>query len=85
MLKMSTIHASSRLAKTPFFFLLMNNSSSGLMSYCTLAIEFLALKIHTGLSERSYKIKLKKKKKKNYCMELEFCVKETKANFLHNT
>ena len=30
------------------FFLLMNSSSSGLMSYCTLAIEFLALKYYTN-------------------------------------
>ena len=40
MLKMSTIHASNRLAKTLFFFFFAND----LMSYCTLAIEFLALK-----------------------------------------
>ena len=30
------------------FFLLMNSSSSSLMSYCTLAIEFLALKYYTN-------------------------------------
>ena len=32
----------------PKFFLLMNSSSSDLMSYCTLAIEFLALKYYTN-------------------------------------
>ena len=67
--------------KPPFIFLLMNNSSSGLMSYCTLAIEFLALKIHTGLSERSYKIKLKKKKKKKLLHGTRVLCKRDKGQF----
>ena len=49
MLKMSTVHAPTDSLKLfLFFFLLMNSSSSGLMSYCTLAIEFLELKYYTN-------------------------------------
>ena len=39
---------SNSLAISRIFFLLMNSSSSNLMSYCTLAIEFLALKYYTN-------------------------------------
>ena len=47
MLKMFTVHAPADSLKL-FFFLLMNSSSLGLMSYCTLAIEFLELKYYTN-------------------------------------
>ena len=46
MLKISTVHAPADSLNLFIFFLLMNNSSSGLMSYCTLAIEFLGLKYY---------------------------------------
>ena len=47
MLKMFTVHAPADSLKL-FFFLLMNSSSLGLMSYYTLAIEFLELKYYTN-------------------------------------
>ena len=45
---MSTVHAPTDSLKLFFFSFLMNNSSLGLMSYCTLAIEFLELKYYTN-------------------------------------
>ena len=45
---MSTVHAPTDSLKLFFFSFLMNNSSLGLMSYCTLAIEFLELKYFTN-------------------------------------